>query len=133
MYGENDTINKTYLSKLGRMIDAEDADLNCSGHRLTCGVHLHGVDRNGVSVSTNDNRSVDLISLDSALVSVGSANPLPTPLVVPDPSGGVHFALVGNIWNTNYPFWYPFRDADASSQFRFRVTFRDDSPVHLEQ
>lgn len=47
--------------------------------------------------------SMRLISWDSALVSIGGVDPVPTPLVVPDVTGGVHFALVGNIWNTNYP------------------------------
>ena len=50
-------------------------------------------------------------------------NPLPTPLRVPEPSRGVHHALCGNMWNTNYPFWYPFApgERDATSQFRFAL------------
>ena len=56
-------------------------------------------------------------------VSIGDANPLPTPLRVPEPSHGVHHALCGNMWNTNYPFWYPFApgERDATSQFRFTL------------
>jgi hypothetical protein len=42
---------------------------------------------------------------------------------VPDPLGGVHFALVGNIWNTNYPFWFPWLQGDEDSRFRFIATF----------
>ena len=50
---------------------------------------------------------------------IGERSPLPTPLRVPDAGKGVHFALIGNIWNTNYPFWYPFVAGDESSQLRF--------------
>ena len=37
---------------------------------------------------------------------------------------------MSNIWNTNYPFWYPFTDLvdDTSSQFRFSIgLYIDDS------
>jgi len=37
-----DTTAKIFLSKLGTQIDSQDADLNCSGHRLTCGVRASG-------------------------------------------------------------------------------------------
>ena len=73
-----------------------------------------------------------LKSLDSMLVSVGGPLPAPTPLTVPDPRGGVHFSLVDNTWNTNYPEWYPFiepatatafpgGDGDENSRFRFAI------------
>ena len=68
-------------------------------------------------------RSVTAVSHDSILASVGVPSGFPTPLRAPEASGGVHFALVGNIWNTNYPVWYPFADGDAASQFRFRFDF----------
>ena len=79
-------------------------------HKLTCGVHLHGVGSAGVSVAlpataTLTNASMRLLPIDSALVSVGAADPVPTPLRVPSLADGIHFALVGNLWNTNYPFW----------------------------
>ena len=103
------------LDKLGASVDAESADLGCNGtepggrRRLTCGVHLHGVGDGGVQAvgsAGSQTGSLRMVPLDSALTSVGTASPLPTPLVKPDTSGGVHFALVGNMWNTNYPFWY---------------------------
>lgn len=112
------------VSKLGESVKTVDADLQCNGNRETCGVHLHGFDDGGVTIHTSpsfshrtDNNknntylttsvtSMQLLSTDSQLVSIGSASPVPTPLVVPNITGGIHFALVGNIWNTNYPFWY---------------------------
>ena len=92
---------------------------------MTCGVHLHGVEAVRVEAIAKANRvapsagGLTITPTDSALVSIGPASPLPTPLIAPNVSEGVHFALVGNIWNTNYPFWYPFEERDASSQFRF--------------
>lgn len=98
------------LDKLGMMVDATDVDLSdapgCadSEQKLTCGVHLHGVGDGGVTVfpaNESAGAAVRFASRDSAIVSVGQSQPVPTPLVVPKLDGGVHFALVGNIWNTN--------------------------------
>ena len=83
------------IDKLGSPLDPAEADLGCDGHRLTCGVHLHGVGDRGVCVGGE----VGMVSLDSALVSIGVADPFPTPLRKPDVTGGVHYALSGNIWN----------------------------------
>ena len=81
-------------------------------------------DDGGVTVIDDDQkRKIIMSSLDTALVSIGMASPVPTPLVVPNVQDGVHFPLVGNIWNTNYPFWYPFDANDKSSQFRFQYQF----------
>jgi len=121
---------KVLLDKLGSSVDATDADLGCDGtHKLTCGAHLHTVGEGGVqldarqaTVGGSDGAAMRMVPLDSALVSVGPPSPFPTPLARPDTSLGVHFALVGNIWNTNYPFWYPFVGEDNSSTFRFEMT-----------
>jgi hypothetical protein len=120
--GGSQTQGRVLLDKLGSQLDAMDADLGCDGtNRLTCGVHLHGVGDGGVRIrQDNGQEIIRLASRDSSLVSVGEITPLPTPLRVPSLAGGVHFALVGNVWNTNYPFWYPFDEPrDKSSQFRF--------------
>ena len=122
---------RVFLDKMGSTIDAEDADLGCGEGttRTTCGVHLHGVGDGGVRVVDKESGEfTNIASLDSALVSVGTANPVPPPLRPPNlaaPNAAVHFALVGNIWNTNYPVWYPFAPGtrDAASQFRFKLTF----------
>jgi len=115
--------SRVTMDKMGLPLDAADADLGCNGmHHLACGVHLHGVGDGGVA-AIGAAQTINMVSLDSALVSIGPASPVPTPMVVPDVRGGVHFALVGNIWNTNYPFWYPFVEEDGSSQFRFLWRF----------
>ena len=102
------------INKLDYDIDATEADLGCDGSdRLTCGVHLHGVSDLGVTITknmgqkqhqlaskrlktfTSSSQSINVVSLDSQLVSIGSADPAPTPLRKPDITGGVHMALVG--------------------------------------
>ena len=34
---------------------------------------------------------------------------------------GMAVNLHNNLWNTNYPKWYPFLAGDESSSFRFEV------------
>ena len=94
------------LDKLGSAVDPLDANLasanggfGCNPRGATCGVHLHAV-QSGATYLGPEGRA-ELESVDSALVSVGMASPLPTPLTTPAPRGGIHFALYGNIWNTN--------------------------------
>ena len=96
------------MDKLGSAVDPLSVDLSAAApgcadpaQKLTCGVHLHGVGRGGVVVvgaNSSGTTAVRLASEDSALVSIGVAEPVPTPLVAPNVAGGVHFALVGNIW-----------------------------------
>ena len=128
------------IDKLGSMVNPLDADLTknnggprrtCDRSGTTCGVHLHAVDT-GAFYSGSEGK-LGLKSLDSVLVSIGDPLPAPTPLMVPDPLGGVHFSLVDNTWNTNYPEWYPFIEAatatpfpggegDENSRFRFVIS-----------
>jgi len=44
----------------------------------------------------------------------GQATPFPAPLTPLDHVIGVGFNIHNNIWNTNYPLWYPFIDEDAN-------------------
>ena len=106
---------------MGSQIGASEANLtgqdannphNCVGGRyeattgVTCGVHLHAVGENGVTYSESEGTAaggggvLTLSSKDVMLVSLGVALPVPTPLLAPDMSQGVHFSLVNNIWNT---------------------------------
>jgi hypothetical protein len=88
------------IDKMGSAMNPLDADLNDDGHcnpaGTTCGVHLHAVGDGGATYDGPEGR-LSLRSIDSALVSVGSATPVPTPLTVPNTLGGIHFALVGNM------------------------------------
>ena len=115
------------IDKLGTMINPLDANLSVGADGThctpstdgragaTCGVHLHAVD-SGAFYSGTEGK-LGLLSLDSMLVSVGEPLPSPGPYVTPNPLGGVHFSLVDNTWNTNYPEWYPFIEASHATTF----------------
>jgi hypothetical protein len=123
------------VEKLGSLIDPRDADLSdavageeCVYPGETCGVHLHAVGEGGARYSTAHTDGTPsyfhIQPLDTALVSVGGAIATPTPLVAPNTTGGMHFSLYNNLWNTNYPTWYPFLPSDMPySQFRFKFVF----------
>ena len=49
----------------------------------------------------------------------GHATPFAAPLTPLDHVIGVAFNIHNNIWNTNYPLWYPFTDEDDN----FKATF----------
>jgi hypothetical protein len=104
------------VSKLGQPVNPLDADLSnnsamaalsgaataCVYPSYTCGAHLHAVDDGGATytgtASAGGTGILQLQSVDNMLLSVGEPLAVPTPLAVPDPLGGVHFALIGNIW-----------------------------------
>ena len=54
-----------------------------------------------------------------------SPTPFPAPLdPLPDSSVvGIAFNIHNNIWNTNYPLYYPFVEEDANFRSRFTVSF----------
>ena len=113
------------LDKLGSEVNPLDADLNTPTRTCptgnTCGVHLHAVGDGG-AVYRGVEGTLRLQSRDSMLLSVGEPLPAPTPLATPDPLGGIHFDLLNNLWNTNYPEFYPFLQGDENSRFRFVLT-----------
>ena len=57
---------------------------------------------------------------------MGLPSPFPKPLAPPDMrnGGGVHFSMVSNTWNTNYPLWFPFSEGDENQHFRFSIRLR---------
>ena len=73
---------------------------------------------------------VALASLEVPLVcpivsGVQTPTPFPAPLDPIDMSKvlGAAFNLHNNVWNTNYPLWYPFEDKDKNFKARFSVSF----------
>jgi len=52
----------------------------------------------------------------------GQPTPFAAPLTPLKQISGVAFNLHNNIWNTNYPFWYPFIDEDADLKAKFTAT-----------
>jgi len=59
-------------------------------------MHFHG-HWSGVKYKT-PKFVLDIESMDTGVVAVGSRNPFPTPLTPADPTGGMHFNLFNNIW-----------------------------------
>ena len=132
------------VEKLGSSINPMDADLRATGTgpglapdgnngscgatgvgpsgQLTCGVNLHAVGEGGVRYASQSEGVFNLASPDVALVSLGAPSPFPQVAGPPDMSQGVHFAMVGNVWNTNYPLWYPFVPGDGEQRFRFVIS-----------
>lgn len=99
--------------------------------------------RAGGGVVVADQSSCTTIqSVDAGLVSVGQPYPYPTPLVkAPDDADsdrsnssggnggqGIFFVLHSNLWDTNYPVWFPFgpEKRGQSMGFRFVVQVASD-------
>jgi hypothetical protein len=65
---------------------------------------------------------VVLRALDTPVLSAGLLSPFPTPGNWSiDLSTGFHANLQNNIWNVNFPQWYPFESVDKDARFRFEV------------
>jgi hypothetical protein len=66
--------------------------------------------------------------MDVGLLRWDEPLPFPTPLAEKvDTSSGPSFCLHNNIWNTNYPDWFPFQMTNktmvgANLAFRFQMT-----------
>ena len=59
------------------------------------------------------------------LSTISSPTPFPAPLtpIIDSNLKGIAFNLHNNIWNTNYPLWYPFTISDETFKARFAVDF----------
>ena len=80
--------------------------------------------------SFSDKLQVWLSSPDIPLVcpimsTITSPTPFPAPLTPTKDLDlkGIAFNLHNNIWNTNYPLWYPFAASDKNFKARFEVKF----------
>ena len=61
-------------------------------------------------------------TLDAPIVRWDAPLPFPTPTKrQPALGNGTAYLLHDNIWNTNYPFWYPWAAGDENLRFRFAV------------
>jgi len=97
------------VEKMGQLISPLEVVRN--GNR-----HLHAIDR-GV-VYDDGSRRFALESLDAPLVAPGKRSLLNFNQRQIDPSQGMHFNLLNNIWGTNHPMWY-----DEDAKFRFVLRF----------
>lgn len=109
-------------------------------------VHLHALGPDGSVVHSapeGGETTVEIVSLDVPVVSAGLLSPFPAALdgSVADNStaliegwieeGGWHYNVQNQIWNTNYPQWYPFdkEDTEILSRFVLRLKSSDDMAV----
>ncbi len=95
------------LSKVGQQISP--FDVVSGGNR-----HMHAV---STGLQYKDSRgSLEIETLDAALVSLGEMSPIYFSRTQPDLSNGIHFNLFNNGWGTNYVQWF-----GEDMRFRFVV------------
>lgn len=58
-------------------------------------------------------------SLDATVVSPGLPALVDYNNQPVEPREGMFVDLATNVWNTNWPLWYPWREGDEDSRFRF--------------
>eukprot|EP00040_Diaphanoeca_grandis_P033122 m.202065 g.202065 ORF g.202065 m.202065 type:complete len:879 (+) comp32815_c1_seq1:127-2763(+) len=100
-------------------------------------VHLHTMGPDGGMIYKGPEGTAAIYSIDAPVVSCGLLSPFPTPgdnsTLKENMAKGMHWNTNNNIWNTNYPQWYPFEGTEFSiygkkdaslgqnAAFRFRV------------
>jgi hypothetical protein len=74
-----------------------------------------------------DMHGLEITSLDAPIVNILSGTAKVSTLPLPSPPvtdmNGVSFNLYNNVWETNYIFWYPYKEEDASRRYRFSLNF----------
>ena len=88
-------------------------------------VHLHSLGPLATVEYHDAQMSVVIAGLDTPIVSAGILSPFPTPSsnasIGENLRTGMHWNLQNNIWNTNFPQWFPFVPEDANGRFRFKM------------
>ena len=107
-----------FVDKIGQRVDTSDVVKQG-------GAALHGIDPSGgVSLVATD-RSLSVQSLDCGLVAPGSNtniwNYTAYDTIPVDAKNGFAFDLYSNLYAVNYPMWYPWKEEDSTSRFRFEV------------
>ena len=111
---------KLWIDKIGEKVDASDVVQQG-------GAALHGMDPSGgVSLtSASSGAGLSIASLDCGLVAPGSNTNIWNYTAYDDvpvqPTDGFAFDLYSNLYAVNYPMWYPWKDGDDVSHFRFTV------------
>lgn len=89
-------------------------------------MHLHTLGPYGFAQYTGPEGTLTLSSPDVPILSAGLMTPFPTPgsnsSLAENMKGGMHFNLQNNVWNVNFPQWYPFVEKDKDARYRFAVT-----------
>ena len=121
------------IASLGAAVDPTDV----VAHGAT---HLHAMGADGAMVYDGKDGHLSIASLDVPVVSTGLLSPFPTPGDNTTIAGtlelGMHWNVQNNVWNVDYPQWYPFEgvygygnggEQDGTlgrdAAFRFRIDF----------
>jgi len=107
--------SRMFVTKLGSLVDVESVIHNGSQH-------LHSSQTVSYS-SPSNTQQMTFESLDTSVVCVGYPNPFPTPPSSPVQDDGFSFNIFNNIWGTNYIMWYPYKEEDKSSKYRFTLKY----------
>lgn len=65
--------------------------------------------------------SLEVETTDAGVVSPGTPSLVDYNNRPVRPEEGMYFNLANNVWNTNWPLWYPWLDEDRNARFRFRI------------
>ncbi|CAL1525888.1 unnamed protein product [Lymnaea stagnalis] len=109
------------LNKLLMKVDPCDVVLNGSQY-------VHGINTY-VFLLDGESTGLQLWSQDVPLVFIGTADHVDSPFPVPlqpfecSSIRNISFNIYNNIWNTNYPMWYPFNPEDANFKAKFSINF----------
>jgi len=98
------------MHKLGDWIDP--LEVVAGGNR-----HLHAVqDR---VRWWDENKAMEIETLDAVLVAPGEPSLLDFSNDLPDLAQGFHINLYNNVWGTNFPMWF-----DEPMRFRFTIKLK---------
>ncbi|KAH9512458.1 hypothetical protein Btru_039638 [Bulinus truncatus] len=112
---------KWTLEKMAQYIDPCDVVLNGSQY-------VHGI-KSDVNLLNQDNKGIQFYSRDVPIVNLGTENHIDSPFPVPlqpfecSTLKNFSFNIFNNIWNTNYPMWYPFNQEDENFKAEFTISF----------
>eukprot|EP00300_Choanocystis_sp_HF-7_P021417 c20776_g1_i7.p1 GENE.c20776_g1_i7~~c20776_g1_i7.p1 ORF type:complete len:314 (-),score=60.38 c20776_g1_i7:72-1013(-) len=110
-----------FMDKLNEWVRPEETIENGN-------VWQHAVWRGVACASPGDTKAFLVESFDAPIVAVGATHHVYTPFlkelapVAANDVTGLAWNLFNNIWNTNYPLWYPFLTGDENIRFRFIVS-----------
>ena len=103
------------MSKLGSWVDP--FDVQPGGNQ-----RHHGVDQ-GVTARCASGATLLIGAPDAPLAAFGAPSLFPVPVDAPaDAREGASFLLSGQLWNTNYPMFYPWLPADSGLRLRFSLS-----------
>lgn len=93
------------ISSLGQLVDPADV----VAHGAT---HLHAMGADGKMLYNASDGELTIASLDVPVLSTGILSPFPTPgdnsSIADTFVQGMHWNVQNNVWNVDYPQWYPF-------------------------